>query len=402
MPKGTIQRISRLALPGLCLVAMSAIAPSALAQIVAPIVGCGSTTPGGTPVCTEAKAADGRVSTGDTCGYERGATGCTANDFVANAAVTSNTIQACHIGDQVQVDLAFTIQSSQSTRYAPGLFIAENNQALNAPAGSAADTCTVATFPIAPNIGARDPFPWFAANTNPPDPATDFCGSYSPAFMSIEQVDGATVTCEPDANGNLAINFMVVYAQNSNGAALCTGPGNVAPGTTSKCTFGGSPVTNVVVTYNANPTCSLSGTGDGFTFGGGTFSKVFTITNNGPDDAGPADGNNVSFDDPVPTSGAANVVVTNATCGNAQGGAACPASVTVVGNDVSGSIPTLPNGGSVDITITGTYTEGQSVAFDNTVTLSVNDVVVTTPAEWVNTCNVQDTLPVKLQNFDVK
>src|SRR6478735_6087078 len=90
MPLVTSERICRLARSAICLVALSGVAPLALAQTV-----CGSTTPGGAGVvCTEET-----VLTGQTCGFDRGGTNCTANDFVGNASVTSNTVADCHIGD---------------------------------------------------------------------------------------------------------------------------------------------------------------------------------------------------------------------------------------------------------------------------------------------------------------
>lgn len=397
MFKATVKNATRgHALNSLCLTAaLFAIAPLAFAQTgptaPPPPTECGSTNPGGSGnLCDEIAAPF--VATGQTCGFDRGATGCTANDFVGQANVTSNTLSNCHNGDVLTNQaLSFTIQSSQSKRYAPALFIGEQNQPLNATGG----TCSVATFPTtSTNPPGVTPYPWFAANVG------DVCGSYSASFTSIEQLDGVSFVCDPDVNGNLQVTFMVLYAQNSNDAATCTGPGTVAPGTTSKCEVGGTPVTNVVVTFNANPTCSLSGN-DGITIGDGTFTKTFTITNNGPDDAGVPGSNSIHFDDPVPVP----FSVTSATC-TAAGGAVCPATFPLgAGNDVGGDIPTLPNGGSLHITITGTFPSGNQSAFDNVVTLTNNNpTAVITPTQplWVNTCDVASTLPVKLQNFDVK
>src|SRR4030095_4498328 len=147
---------------------MSTFAPLALAQIIIPtppVSTCGSTTPGGTPICTQQNATPGL-----SCGFARGATGCTANDFVGNAQVTSNTVTACHIGDTLTgQSLTFAVTSNSAVRYAPGVFIGEQNQPLNAAGG----TCSVATFPTTSTlVPARDPFPWFAANVG------DVCGSF--------------------------------------------------------------------------------------------------------------------------------------------------------------------------------------------------------------------------------
>jgi hypothetical protein len=171
---------------------------------------------GGTGVlCDEIGAPN--VATGQTCGFARGATGCTANDFVGNAAVTSNTVGDCHKGDTLtNQSLTFTIQSSPSDRYAPGLFIGEQGQALNQAGG----TCSVITFPTASTnpLPARLPYPWFKANTG------DVCGSYAGGSTSKEMVDGVTFVCNPDVNNNPIITFMVVYAQNAAGAGGAQAP----------------------------------------------------------------------------------------------------------------------------------------------------------------------------------
>lgn len=389
--------IYRSALSAACLVALSAFSIGASAQIITPPTAeCGSNTPGGSNnICTVEGGS--RVTTGDTCGFERGATGCQANDFIAQASVTTNTLPSCTLGESVPGQaLIFQIQSSPSTRYSPGLFIAEQGQDLSV-ATPPGDTCTVATFPTGQTeVPARDPFPWFPAN------AGDACGSYNPNFVSTEEVDGITIQCTPGPDGiHPAVNFMIVYANNKAGASACTGPGNVTSGTSSKCGVSSAPIANIVIQYQANPTCSFD-QATGFTRDNvaHTWTKVFTITNNGPDDAGLAGAGNVSFTDPVP----ASLVVGGVSCGNAQGGAACGAAgnFTFTGQDVSGTIDTLPNGGSVDITITGTFTDGDLSGFDNIVTLAVDTTNIITPPEWANTCNVTGTLPVKLQSFDVK
>jgi len=386
---GTYERFGRLALSALSIAVLSSFTPPVLAQS-APTSECGTTTPGGSGnLCDDISGAS--VSTGDTCGFARGATGCTANDFVGQATVTSNTVTGCHIGDLVPAQsLTFSITGSSATRYAVGLFVGEQSQNLAVAGG----TCSVATFPTSSTnpLPARTPYPWFAANTG------DVCGSYSPNFTSMEQVDGITYTCNPDVNGNPQVTFMVVYAQNAAGASACTGPHNVAPGTTSKCTVGGTAITNVVVTYNADPLCTAGLVYDPVAH---TVSVTFHVFNNGPDSAGPAGGGDVTFEDVVPSP----ATVTGVTCINAAGGAVCGA-VGHVGNDVTGTIDTLPNGGSVDIVISGTVppNPGQ-VTISGNFTLAVNGTVVVVPAGWDpnnNTCASAQLLPVRLQSFDVK
>ena len=75
---------------------------------------------------------------------------------------------------------------------------------------------------------------------------------------------------------------------------------------------------------------------------------VYTIV---VSNAGPSAANGAVFTDPA----VANLTVTGVTCGSPTGGAVCPASPTVAAMQGSGIvIPTLPSGGSVTFTVTGT------------------------------------------------
>lgn len=418
MSKVTRKAVRGLALPGL-LLAATVLAPQAGAQDV-PVAAnsyCGSTTPGPPPppppsgYCTAPGVPAGCVNqpvcsentalTGQTCGYDRlpiGATGCTANDFVGNAQVTSNTITLCQNNDTLtNQSLTFTIQSSPSNRYSPGLFIGEQNQPLNASGG----TCSVVTFPttsvgIPSDPTPRTPFPWFAAN------AGDACGSYAGSFISSQTIDGVTFKCKLDPQtGHPTLTFMVVYAQNAAGAANCTGPANVYPGTTSKCTFGGTPVTNVTVTFNADPSCS----GKTVTFDpvAQTVTSTFTLVNNPGQLNFPADSaDGTTFEDLVP----GPVVVrpvgpTGVTCTSADG-AVCDLTGTS-GNDVKGTITTFPTGSHVTVTIVGDVSNPPAGPYTNTATLTPPGTLTAGANVTGNdSCTNFTSLPVKLQSFDVK
>jgi uncharacterized repeat protein (TIGR01451 family) len=88
----------------------------------------------------------------------------------------------------------------------------------------------------------------------------------------------------------------------------------------------------------------------------GELSWTIVVSNGGP---GAADG--TVFSDPA----VANFTATGVTCGNALGGAVCPApgdtTVSAMQNDGI-VIPTLPAGGSVTFTVTGTAGAGDSIA----------------------------------------
>ncbi|ANE42763.1 lectin-like domain-containing protein [Deinococcus puniceus] len=90
--------------------------------------------------------------------------------------------------------------------------------------------------------------------------------------------------------------------------------------------------------------------------------------------AGPATATNAVFRDPKVT----NLTVTGVTCGSVTGGGVCPTldgtavtkmqDITATGGIV---IPTLPNGGSVTFTVTGTVANGATGNLANTATITV-------------------------------
>ncbi len=101
-------------------------------------------------------------------------------------------------------------------------------------------------------------------------------------------------------------------------------------------------------------------TGPATLIGGGAVTYTLTITNSGPSVA-----NGATFNDNVP----GVVTGVTASCGSAAGGAAC-GTVTVIGNNVSGTVPLLPVGGSVVITITGNVAAGATGSVTNIGTVS--------------------------------
>ncbi|MBX3673920.1 MAG: DUF11 domain-containing protein [Burkholderiales bacterium] len=117
------------------------------------------------------------------------------------------------------------------------------------------------------------------------------------------------------------------------GALTTSGGFNTAP---ASATLTVDPVADVAVVKTAPATV---GTGQ-------SLSYTVSVVNNGPDAA-----NGTQLADTVP----AQVTGVSAVCGAASGGAACGA-VSVAGNVVTSTIPTLPAGGSVTFTITGTAT----------------------------------------------
>jgi hypothetical protein len=362
-------------LRGLCLVAVCALwAPAAFADP------CPPNQPAGITNCvftTEAAITD------TTCGGNRGAASCTAGEFVVNPSVESNTIISCNNGEVLTgLDIVVGLSNNNADRYNIGFFV---GQIGNDPAATTAgNICSAAVFPTTPA-------PWF--NAGAPGAA---CGDYSSANSAttetLNDVTGITVTCVRDANNHLLVPFLLTYQQNNN--AACTGAADVAPGNSAKCNKGNLPVTNVTV----NPVADLSvvKTIESIDLGVVTFNLV--ISNAGPDPADLA-----AYSDTVVP------LFTNvaASCGGETGGAACGSQPTVgaydamAGTLVSGTVGTLPSGGSVTLQITGDFTPGATDAF-------CNDGAIDTPAGTVdldtsnNTSEVCSTLPVKLEKFEVK
>ncbi len=136
----------------------------------------------------------------------------------------------------------------------------------------------------------------------------------------------------------------------SNTATIATPSGTIDPEPTNN-----SSTETTSVTANAN--IGIVKSGSTSADAGGPVSYQLLITN-----AGPSAADDSAFSDVVPP----QVLGVTATCGSALGGAICPSSVNIVGNSVSGSIPGLPNGGSVVITINGTIAGSASGSIRNT------------------------------------
>jgi uncharacterized repeat protein (TIGR01451 family) len=124
--------------------------------------------------------------------------------------------------------------------------------------------------------------------------------------------------------------------------------------------------------------------------GGQPITYTLTLTNPGPT---AADG--ASWSDPVP----AEITGVSAFCGNETGGAVC-GPVRVNGNDVGGTLPTLPVGGSVRITIEG-ITPAAVAILSNTATV-VPATGIPDPDEDNNTSTTSTSTPVSLQSFEVE
>jgi uncharacterized repeat protein (TIGR01451 family) len=216
------------------------------------------------------------------------------------------------------------------------------------------------TFPATPGAGlARAPTP---------NPATTCAGGAVGSTAGSVTLTGGTVP----ANGSCTFQIDVVAA--TAGSYVNT----IAAGalTTNAGTNAAQAQATLVVGALANLAVAKAGPASVTT--GGAISYTVTVSNAGPDAAGGA-----IFSDNVP----AAITGVGASC-LAAGGAAC-GTANVAGNAVTSTITTLPAGGSVTFTITGTATGAAAVT--NTATIAapagVNDPV---PAN--NTSSVTTTV----------
>ncbi len=163
-----------------------------------------------------------------------GATTCTANDFTVGATFSAapGTPPVCSLGQSFSFQVDMTLTSNSPTRYDVGFFFGENG---NDPAGTdTTDLCSVATFPVSviPSSPPTSSQPWADYNGNA-------CADFYPGGSVTTRINQIKVMCQSDVNGYLKIPYTLVYNNNANGT--CTGPGDVVPGTSSKCQGGPPP-----------------------------------------------------------------------------------------------------------------------------------------------------------------
>jgi uncharacterized repeat protein (TIGR01451 family) len=272
-----------------------------------------------------------------------GGTNCTANDFTSSATVTNSTgATSCVHGSTFTADLAFNItHSSPNTRYNVAILVGE--QGNNPMLTTSGNVCSVVTMPN--NI-----VPWSEADT-PADSCGDATGSFSNQLVTMQ---GVTLSCSGTPGGNPQVYYAIAWDQNS--GHPCTGASDVQVHS-PKCNnnSGASiPITGMTITAAADLSIVKN-----VAITGNTVTYTMVITNSGPDAA-----NGASYSDAVPNT----VSITGATCGTPTGGALCGTQPNVSGQNVTGTVGTLPNGGSVTITVTGTAANNAVV--DNTASVA--------------------------------
>jgi uncharacterized repeat protein (TIGR01451 family) len=225
-------------------------------------------------------------------------------------------------------------------------------------------TSVTDTFPVAPGTGL--------ARAATPAASTTCAGGVVTSTAGSVTLTGGTVP----ALGSCTFQIDVMAASNGSyvntipAGALTTSVGANAAAASATLTV--SPLANLAIVKAAPATVATNG----------AISYTLTITNAGPDPA-----NAASYADNVP----AQVTGVIANCGGAAGGAVCGA-VNVAGNNVTGTVTTLPVGGSVVITVSGTATGTGTLT--NTATVAtpagVSDPV---PANNTSTANTTILVP---------
>jgi uncharacterized repeat protein (TIGR01451 family) len=126
---------------------------------------------------------------------------------------------------------------------------------------------------------------------------------------------------------------------------------------------GGAPAVNATTNNPIGSVADLSVVKTGPSTLSPNGSAIYNITIS---NAGPSAANGASFNDVLPSA----IQGISASCASAAGGAACPSLISVVGNTVSGTIATLPAGGSVVLAVSGTVAASAANQVDNTVTVT--------------------------------
>jgi uncharacterized repeat protein (TIGR01451 family) len=196
------------------------------------------------------------------------------------------------------------------------------------------------TFPVTPGTGLVRAATPNASTTCASGAVSSTAGSVALSGATLGA--GASCTFQIDVTAATAGTYTNTIPA---GAIASSAGSNTAPATKSLTV---NPLANLAVT-KLGPASIATGAPINYTI---------TVSNAGPDAA-----NGATFADNVP----AAITGVSAVCTGAAGGAACGA-MNVSGNSVTSTIPTLPAGGSVSITVSGTTSGVGSVTNTATIT----------------------------------
>lgn len=196
----------------------------------------------------------------------------------------------------------------------------------NANAGPITVTTVTDTFPTTPGVGV--------VRAATPNAATSCASGVVASNATSVTLTGGTVPAGGSCTFQIDVTAATagMYANTIAIGALTTNAGSNT--VAANATLNVTAVANVSVIKSAPATIAW----------GTTITYTAVVSNAGPDAA-----NLTVFSDNVP----AAVTAVGAVCGTPTGGAVC-GSVNVAGNSVTSTVTTLPSGGSVTFTITGT------------------------------------------------
>ena len=195
-----------------------------------------------------------------------------------------------------------------------------------------------------------------------------------------------TVTCSIPSMGVGSAVFTLVA---NVGAAVAVGTVLSNTATVSSATIDPNPANNSAtdsdVVTPALADLAITKTGTATVSSNGAVTYTLVVSNSGP---AAADGAIVK------DASVANFTATGVVCGSASGGAACPASSTLAALQGAGIVvPTLPSGGSVTFTLSGTAAASGTIANIATVTAPAG-VSDSNPANNTSTANTSITSTV--------
>ncbi|MEO7432027.1 MAG: hypothetical protein ABIR62_08380 [Dokdonella sp.] len=191
-------------------------------------------------------------------------------------------------------------------------------------------------------------------NNGPSDATNVIVSDPTPAGLTFVGNSGACVTAYPCsiaalANGASAtITTTYAVPANYTGANPITNTASVTSDTPDPDTTDNQSSAQTGVGAGSADV-SIVKSGPATVAAGASISYQLAIVNNGPSPA-----NGATYTDNVPS----GITAISASCGGASGGASCSTQPVVTGNTVSGTVGSLPSGGGVVITITGTAGTG--------------------------------------------
>lgn len=295
--------------------------------------------------------------------------GCTANDVQITDIKVSGGPAFCTGGQSITVDLDLTVNFGSPNRWDVGIFVSNDGKdpQITAANGGAA-SCSVAILPTTTPFLNLDPGPWSGI--------TDTCGDGNSSIngglgTGVLRMTNVTIPCQTaGTNGKLYIPFVVSWDnQSSPSGSTCTSINDPVPNTKSKC----NAPTVLQGSVDVVTLPSITKT-DGITniTPGDVTTYTITITNTTGTTLSTANANAAVFKDPA----VSNLSISSVTCASPGSLATCPTSPTLsvaTMQSASGvTIPAMPNGSSVVLTVTGQLTGNPTGTLTNVATVTAN------------------------------